>query len=162
MSALRFPRFRRRRGRAYIGAMVQIDLEYQGGLRCAAVHGPSQTQIFTDAPVDNHGRGESFSPTDLVATALGTCMLTIMGIYAEKNGINIQGARVKVLKEMTSVAPRKIARLTTQIELPVAQDHPRREALERAALTCPVHESLHPDIEKPLEFIWLPAANASA
>ncbi len=141
--------------------MVHIDLEYQGGLRCAAIHGPSQTQIFTDAPVDNHGRGESFSPTDLVATALGTCMLTIMGIYAEKNGINIKGAQVRVLKEMTRVAPRKIARLTTQIELPLAHDHPRREALERAALTCPVHESLHPDVEKPVQFVWLPARDAS-
>jgi putative redox protein len=141
--------------------MVQIDLQYQGGLRCAAVHAPSQTQIFTDAPVDNHGRGESFSPTDLVATALGTCMLTIMGIYAEKNGIDLTGARVKVLKEMTSVAPRRIARLTTQMELPLPEDHPRREALERAALTCPVHESLHPDVEKPVHFIWQPPQNAS-
>jgi putative redox protein len=133
---------------------VQIDIVYQGELRCAATHGPSRTEIFTDAPVDNHGRGESFSPTDLVATALGACMLTIMGIFAQRHEIDLRGTRVTVQKEMTNVPVRRIARLTTEIHLPVGADHPHREALERAALTCPVHQSLHPDVEKPVRFVW--------
>jgi len=106
----------------------------------------------TDAPVDNQGRGESFSPTDLVATALGSCMATIMGIYARQKGIAIEGMRVEVTKEMTSTAPRKIARLSTEIWMPPGLA--RLPALEHAALTCPVHQSLHPDVEKPVDFHW--------
>ncbi len=133
---------------------VQIDIVYEGELRCAATHGPSQKQLFTDAPVDNHGRGESFSPTDLVATALGSCMLTLMGIFAQRHSIVLTGTKVSVQKEMTSVPMRRIARLTAEIRVPLPPDHPHREALERAALTCPVHQSLHPDVEKPVNFTW--------
>jgi len=133
---------------------VQIEIVYQGELRCAATHGPSQQQLFTDAPADNHGRGESFSPTDLVATALGTCMLTIMGIFAERHSIDLKGTAVSVQKEMTNVPVRRIARLTTEIRVPLASTHPHREAIERAALTCPVHQSLHPDVERPVRFVW--------
>ncbi len=134
--------------------MVRIDIDYTGQLRCSAAHAPSGTQLFTDAPVDNHGRGESFSPTDLVATALGTCMLTIMGIFAERHGIDLRGTRVRVEKEMTSEPPRRIARLSCEIAVPLPAKHPHRAALERAALTCPVHASLHPDVKKPVRFIW--------
>jgi putative redox protein len=133
---------------------VQIDVHYQGGLRCKALHAPSQAQFSTDAPVDNHGRGESFSPTDLLATALGSCILTTMGIYAERNAIDLRGARVTVLKEMTQVPTRRLARLTTEIRMPLSAAHPQREALERAAQSCPVHASLHPEIEMPIRFIW--------
>ena len=133
---------------------VQIDVIYQGGLRCAATHAPSATTIFTDAPVDNHGKGESFSPTDLVATALATCVLTTMAIFAERHQIELSGARVSVTKDMISMPVRRIARLRTTIRIPLPATHPHREALERAALTCPVHQSLHPDVEKPMEFIW--------
>ena len=130
--------------------MVKIDLEYTGGLHCFATHGPSGRTLETDAPVDNHGRGESFSPTDLVATALGACMSTVMGIYAESRGIDLRGMKLTVSKEMTATPPRRIARITTEIWLPagVKQD----AALERAALTCPVHASLHPEVEKPITF----------
>jgi len=133
---------------------VQIDVIYQGGLRCAATHAPSGTRIFTDAPVDNHGKGESFSPTDLAATALATCVLTTMAIFAERHQIELRGSRVSVTKEMISAPVRRIARLRTTIQMPLPATHPHREALERAALTCPVHQSLHPDVEKPMEFVW--------
>ena len=134
--------------------MVKISIEYHGGLRCEAVHGPSSNKLLTDAPVDNHGKGESFSPTDLVATALGTCMATVMGIYVQQHQIDLRGMKVTVGKEMTQVPVRRIARLTCEIFMPVPDTHPRREALERAALTCPVHQSLHPEVEKPITFIW--------
>jgi putative redox protein len=133
---------------------VQIDIAYQGQLRCQSTHAPSETQLLTDAPVDNHGKGESFSPTDLVATALGTCMLTTMGIFAQRHEIDLKGSSVTVLKEMVQTPVRRIARLTTELRLTVPKDHPHREALERAALTCPVHQSLHPDVEKPVNFVW--------
>src|SRR5580698_5176541 len=98
--------------------MVKVFIEYQGGLHCGAKHGPSGATVETDAPVDNQGKGESFSPTDLVGTALGSCMATIMGIYARQKGIALEGMRVEVSKEMTASAPRKIARLTTEIWMP--------------------------------------------
>jgi putative redox protein len=134
--------------------MVKISICYKGGLRCEAVHGPSGQKLFTDAPVDNHGKGESFSPTDLVATALGSCMATIMGIVADRHQLDLTGMKIEVTKEMSKDAPRRIARLSTVIDVPLPADHPDREILERAALTCPVHQSLHPEIEKPLEFRW--------
>ena len=148
------PAFHRSAASNKNGLMVQIEIEYLGGLRCTAIHGPSKTQLITDAPVDNHGKGESFSPTDLVATAMGTCMLTIMGIYAENNGIDLAGTKISVTKEMTTVPVRRIARLNTEIRLALPQSHPKREALERAALSCPVHQSLHPEVEKPVRFLW--------
>lgn len=135
--------------------MVRIEITYQGALRSSAIHGPSGSQLTTDAPVDNHGKGESFSPTDLVATALGSCMLTVMGIYAQRHEIDLTGANVVVEKEMASAPVRRIARLGVEISMPLPGDHPQREALERAALTCPVYQSLHPDVEKPVRFNWL-------
>lgn len=135
--------------------MVEINAVYEGTLRCSAVHGPSGSTIETDAPVDNHGRGERFSPTDLLATALGTCMMTIMGIFADRHEIDLTGTKVQVHKEMTPEPPRRIARLPVIIEVPLAADHPKRTALEKAALTCPVHLSLHPEIEKPVTFNWV-------
>ncbi len=135
--------------------MVEIDFTYEGGLRCAATHGPSGEQLFTDAPVDNHGKGESFSPTDLAATALGSCMQTVMGIYAQQHEIDLTGMTAKVRKIMTTEPPRRIARLEVEIEVPLPADHSRAKALEKAAMTCPVHQSLHPDIEIPVEFRWI-------
>jgi putative redox protein len=134
--------------------MVAIQLEYQGELHCKAVHGPSGTELSTDAPKDNQGRGESFSPTDLVATALGSCMLTVMGIMARTLEIDITGATASVEKEMTSVAPRRIERLTVKIHVPQAMGAEDKLKLERAAHTCPVHKSLHPDVQMPIEFTW--------
>ena len=134
--------------------MVNTSIRYDGGLRCTATHGPSGSEIRTDAPVDNHGRGEMFTPTDLVGAALGTCMATVMSIVAERNGIDLRGMEISVTKEMSKNAPRRIARLGTTLRVPVAADHPKRSLLENAALSCPVHQSLHPDIEKPVDFHW--------
>lgn len=136
---------------------VQIDISYEGQLHCTSIHQPSQTSLPTDAPVDNQGRGESFSPTDLVATALGSCILTTMAIFAERHGIDLRGARATVIKEMVSAPTRRIGKLTTTIEMPIPESHPQRAALENAALTCPVHRSLHPEVEKPVEFRWAQA-----
>ena len=133
---------------------VQIEISYDGQLRTTAKHGPSGNSFITDAPVDNQGRGESFSPTDLVATALGTFMATMMGIYAERHAMDLRGMRVTVKKEMVQTPVRRIGKLTTEIHVPLAADHPHRAPMERAALSCPVHQSLHPDVEKPVTFHW--------
>jgi putative redox protein len=138
--------------------MVEIDLVYEGELHCAARHVPSGAKLETDAPVDNHGRGESFSPTDLVATALGTCMLTVMGILARKQGWNIDGISMRVQKHMTAALPRRIARLTVVASVPpsvsAALDAEARAALEHAAHTCPVRLSVHELIDVPVRFDW--------
>jgi putative redox protein len=134
--------------------MVTLSSVYEGSLRCRGTHGPSGTTLVTDAPVDNHGKGESFSPTDLVATALGACMMTILGIVAERHGLDVVGMKAETVKEMTQTPPRRIASLRTRLTIPLPADHPRRAALEEAAHTCPVHKSLHPDIDAAIEFIW--------
>lgn len=134
--------------------MVEINVTYEGQLRCKAVHGPSQCELSTDAPVDNHGRGESFSPTDLVATALASCVSTIMGIYAERHEIDLTGMHVHVEKSMSKEAPRRIASLPVTITVPVKLEEADRKAIEAAAGHCPVHQSLHPDIDAPLTFIY--------
>jgi putative redox protein len=134
--------------------MVKVTSTYEGGLRCRAVHGPSGTTLVTDAPVDNHGKGESFSPTDLVATALGACMMTIMGIVAERHGLDLTGMTAETEKLMTSAPPRRIASLRTRLTIPLPADHPQRQLLEQAAHTCPVHKSLHPEIDAAIEFAW--------
>ncbi len=134
--------------------MVEINAVYEGTLRCSATHGPSGSIVETDAPVDNHGRGENYSPTDLVATALGTCMMTIMGILAARHDIDMAGTKVRVEKHMTPEAPRRISRLVVEFEVPLPEDHPQRKAIEKAALSCPVHLSLHEDIEKAVVFSW--------
>src|ERR1700709_1182491 len=112
--------------------MVAIQLEYQGDLHCTAVHGPSTTELTTDAPKDNQGNGESFSPTDLVATALGACMLTTMGIVAARTNIDMSGATARVVKEMVSAPVRRIAKLTVEIHVPGELDAEQRKRLEAA------------------------------
>lgn len=134
--------------------MVHIGIRYEGGLRCHAVHGPSGQQLSTDAPVDNQGRGESFSPTDLVATALGTCMATIMGIVADRHQWDIAGTTVDVAKDMTSEGPRRIRRLDVSIHVPTQLGEEAHSALEKAAHTCPVRLSILPAIEVPVMFRW--------
>jgi putative redox protein len=134
--------------------MVAIQMEYQGDLHCKAVHEPSGTELSTDAPKDNQGRGESFSPTDLVATALGTCILTTMGILARTLNLNITGAKATVEKVMTTQAPRRIATLAIKIHIPHALSDDNKLKLERAAHSCPVHKSMHPDVQMPIEFTW--------
>lgn len=134
--------------------MVTIQLEYQGDLHCHAEHGPSGTVLNTDAPKDNQGRGESFSPTDLVATALGSCMLTVMGILARTLGIDIAGTTATVEKDMASAPVRRIQTLKVKIQVPKPVSTEDRQKLERAAHTCPVSKSLHPELQVPIEFVW--------
>jgi len=134
--------------------MVAIQVEYQGDLHCKAVHGPSGTELTTDAPKDNQGRGESFSPTDIVATALGSCILSVMGILARTLEVDITGATAHVEKEMTTTAPRMIASLTVRVQMPHGISPENQAKFERAAHTCPVHKSLHPDVKAPIEFVW--------
>ena len=133
---------------------VKIAVRYEGQLHCEAVHGPSGTKLATDAPVDNEGKGESFSPTDLVATALGACMATIMGIMAKRHGTQLDGMTVETVKEMSSDAPRRIVGLKSTVTVPLPANHPHRKLLEAAALGCPVHHSLDPRIDKSVEFVW--------
>ena len=135
---------------------VEMTVEYQGELRCTANHGPSKTKLNTDAPVDNMGKGESFSPTDLLATSLITCMVTTMAIAAKKNNINIGRPTAKVLKEMTAVPTRRVARLPVEISVPVELSDEDRVKMRNAALTCPVAKSIHPDVEVPVTFYWGP------
>ena len=133
--------------------MVTITARYEGDLCCTAIHGPSTAHLQTDAPKDNEGLGRFFSPTDLVATALGTCILTTMGIVARRHGIVLEGATVRVEKHMND-NPRRIGRLPVELSVPgtFADDH--KKILERAAHGCPVHKSLHPDIDAPITITW--------
>jgi len=134
--------------------MVKISIEYTGDLHCDATHGPSKSKLATDAPEDNKGKGAAFSPTDLVATALGTCMSTIMGMKAEELGLDLRGMTVSVQKEMSSDLPRRIVRLPSEVHIPLPGSSPHRAALEQAALNCPVHKSLPNEIERPTKFFW--------
>jgi putative redox protein len=135
--------------------MVEITIAYKGELRCHAVHGPSAQTLFTDAPVDNHGKGESFSPTDLLATALGSCMMTIIGIVAARKNLDLTGMSVRVEKHMSADSPRRVIALPSTLRIPLPADHPERPLLEAAALGCPVHHSLHPDIARPITWEWV-------
>jgi putative redox protein len=132
--------------------MVYIKVIYDGDLHCTLTHGPSGTTIKTDAPTDNMGKGEFFSPTDLVAAALGSCIVTIMGIYAKKNHISLIGLKAEVSKEMMSVPVRKISRLEAKISMPKGLTPSQRQALEKVALTCPVHKSLSSEVAAPISF----------
>jgi uncharacterized OsmC-like protein len=135
--------------------MVEVTIDYKGELHCEALHGPSQAILETDAPVDNEGRGEAFSPTDLVATALGSCMATIMGITARRKEVDLQGLRIRVTKEMSPDLPRRISKLGVSITMPIAQDHPAAKVLQAAAMGCPVNHSLHPAIKVDVSWSWL-------
>lgn len=131
---------------------VEIRGEYRGDLKVAVTHGPSGSAFATEAPVDNGGTGGSFSPTDLVATALGACMLTIMGIVAKRDGIPLDGTTFRVEKHMSADAPRRIARLPVVFRMPPGLGPDQRRKLEAAALACPVKRSIHADIDVPIEF----------
>lgn len=135
--------------------METASIIYNGELRTTATHVRSGTVINTDAPVDNNGKGERFSPSDLVATALGSCMLTIMGIKARDKGWNIEGTKVGVEKIM-GTEPRRITGINIRFDFPAGhglQDKDRK-ILENAAYTCPVAESIHPDIQQKITFNW--------
>lgn len=136
--------------------MATIHIDYLGDLRTDCQHLQSGTHINTDAPTDNQGRGEAFSPTDLIANALGTCIITTMAIFARRDGIELKGSSLDVTKIMTSQLPRRIARIEIDLALrtvdPIADDV--RERLEKIAHTCPVAISLHPDLEQVVSIRW--------
>ncbi len=127
--------------------MVKINIDYEGDLHCRLTHEPSGSQITTDAPKDNQGKGEAFSPTDLLAAALGSCLLTVMGIAARAHKINMDGAKAHVEKEMVATPVRRVGKLTVIIQMPGGISMAHRETLDRVAHTCPVHRSLNPEVE---------------
>jgi uncharacterized OsmC-like protein len=131
--------------------MVKITATYEGEKHCELIHGPSNSRLGTDAPKDNNGKGELFSPTDLVAAATASCMLTVMAIASEKDGIPLKGSKASVEKEMTT-NPRRISRLIVHLYLPKAIEPNYREKLETIANTCPVKMSLSKEMEIPVEF----------
>ncbi|NND99821.1 MAG: OsmC family protein [Pirellulaceae bacterium] len=135
---------------------VEITAQYVGSLGVVAKHGPSGAELSTDAPTDNGGKGESFSPTDLVATALGTCVLTILGLVAERHDLDLRGATVQTTKEMITAPVRRIGSLKTVVTIPAGrvEDPDMRQRLEAAARKCPVHQSLHADIDAPIDFVY--------
>lgn len=131
--------------------MVKIKGKYLGNLRIESEHEPSKSKLITDAPVDNQGKGEAYSPTDLVATSLGTCILTTIGIVAERDGFDISGSSYSIEKEM-SLSPRRIGALTLNITLPKYLTPENRTKLERSSMSCPVYHSLHPEIKITVNF----------
>jgi putative redox protein len=135
--------------------MVKSKAVYEGELHCTAAHEPSGSKVETDAPKDNQGRGERFSPTDLVGAALTTCILTTMDMVARRDGHSIQGATATVEKEMVADPLRRIGALRVQITLPASLSPEMRKKLEHTAQTCPVHRSLHPEMQKPMEFRYV-------
>ncbi len=132
--------------------MPTATARYQGHLRTEATHVASGTVIQTDAPTDNHGRGEAFSPTDLVCVALGSCIVTTMGIVADRHRLNLAGSTYAVTKHMSQAPPRRIARIEVALQLPAALAPADRKLLERTAHSCPVSLSLHPDVVQDLVF----------
>lgn len=135
--------------------MITSTVLYKGELRTEAIHLQSNTKIYTDAPKDNNGKGEAFSPTDLVATALASCMISIMGIVALKEGITpLDGAFAEVTKVMVA-DPRRISEIHIKMTFPKKDfSEKEKKMYEHAALTCPVAKSLHPDIKQVIEFVW--------
>lgn len=133
--------------------MPTANITYVGELRTVCMHLQSGTEILTDAPTDNHGKGEAFSPTDLVATALGSCMVSIMGIKSRDLDIELKDSTVSITKIMQA-EPRRIAKIEVILNMSIATSDKNKTILERAAMTCPVLLSLHPDIEKEVTFNW--------
>ena len=133
--------------------MVEIRVLYEGELHTRCTHGPSGSELETDAPKDNEGRGERFSPTDLLATAVGSCMLTTMGIVARRRGWPLEGARARVEKHMVTDPERRVGRVVVELELPALPED-ARPILERAAYACPVKKSLHADVAVEVSFAW--------
>lgn len=132
---------------------IEISGHYAGGFKVDLLHEPSGTAWRTAAPVDNQGDGSSFSPTDMAAASLGACMLTLIAIVGERDGLDLSGLAFRLEKHMQA-SPRRIARIPVRIEMPRGLDAKQRTRLERAALTCPVHASLAPWIDRPVEFVY--------
>ncbi|MBK8978997.1 MAG: OsmC family protein [Planctomycetes bacterium] len=134
--------------------MIPVTAVYTGELGCEVSHGPSGRTLDTDAPTDNQGRGLTFSPTDLVASAMASCILTTVAIVAERRGIDLRGMSCKVEKHMVADPVRRIGRLPAVLTIPGRHEPDIRKLIERTANSCPVHRSLHPDVDKPIEFVY--------
>ena len=132
---------------------MTAQIEYTGNLRCVAKHVQSGSIMETDAPTDNHGKGERFSPTDTLSTALATCMLTTMGIKANSMGVNIDGSTAEMTKHMAA-NPRRVAGIDVKLKLPKQKDVKTQTILENTGNNCPVAKSLHPDIKLNIEYEW--------
>ncbi len=131
-----------------------MEIAYEGSLHCQLTHGPSGVTIQTDAPKDNQGKGEAFSPTDLVAAALGSCILTTMAIYAKRHDKELGKMTAQVTKEMSADAPRRIAKIGIKIVMPKGLSEEEKKTYERVATSCPVHKSLHPDTQADVTFTY--------
>ena len=132
---------------------VEIKGQYEGDLRVKLVHGPSKSVIETDAPIDNQGKGANFSPTDMVVAALGSCMMTIMGIVAKRDGIKLEGVTFCAEKHMAE-NPRRIGKIVLEFKMPKELSDEQKRKLEKAAYACPVHQSLHSGIEQDIRFVY--------
>ena len=135
--------------------MVEMKLVYEGGLHTAAIHGPSGASLETDAPVDNQGKGEAFSPTDLLATSLASCMLTTMAIVGDREGWTLDGARARVEKHMVLEPRRRVGRVVVELSLPAGLPIEARGRLEETARGCPVAASLDPALSIDLTMTWV-------
>lgn len=133
---------------------VTIDVQYEGGLRTRARHVQSGAEICTAVPGESDCEGECFSPTDLAAVSLATCLISVVATAARKHGIDPKGARVCLEKTMSESGPRRIGALHAVIEMPPGIPEKLRKRLEAAARTCPIHRSLHPDIDETMSFEW--------
>ncbi|OJV09393.1 MAG: osmotically inducible protein OsmC [Chlamydiales bacterium 38-26] len=134
--------------------MVKMHIEYTGKLHCKAVHQPSGATIETDAPADIGGLARSFSPTDLLGCSLATCILTTLAIYAERKGWDLSRMQAEIEKSMTDTPSRRIGRLQVNLWIPHEFTDEDKKVLEKVANSCPVHKSLHPDVQVDLKFIW--------
>lgn len=134
--------------------MTKMKVQYLGDLRTECTHLESGVKILTDAPKGNEGKGMAFSPTDLLAVSVASCMITIMGIAAKKVGFDLSETTAEVEKEMEAAPKRRLGKLIIRIRCPHLPSPQIREKLEQAALQCPVHTSLHPDIKQEIDFVW--------
>ena len=133
---------------------VEITGTYDGALTCTSTHGPSRSVVRTTAPVDNGGTGDLFSPTDLLATALGACMVTIVGLWAKKHDVDVSGTTYRVVKDMVEQPRRRIGKLEVEVRVPASVPAALRASLEASALRCPVKETLRPDTEFDIHFLY--------
>jgi putative redox protein len=134
--------------------MIEQYVEYIGDLHCKLTHGPSKSTLLTDAPVDNHGKGEYFSPTDLVSASVGACILTVMALVADRNDFDIEGTHIKVSKEMASYPLRRIGKLALDISFPQRYEEKHFQMLKNVIKTCPVVSSLNPEIELVTNYLF--------
>ena len=132
--------------------MVQQNMSYLGELRCEAIHGPSSVHLITDAPTDNQGKGESFSPTDLVVTALATCIITTAGMIAQRDHVNLEGTKIYAEKHMSTDSPRRIVKVVLDFDMPKSIPLNFRPKLKATAVSCRVKQSIHPDVAVDIHF----------